>query len=94
MLLLGDLALPSHTATHTSYERACLCLSCVCLQAFVDACKFFSVGSCARPSGPLELTGESDWEVYEEVSTTLNSRSDSPGSRISVKVFLHPQILV
>lgn len=41
LLLLGDLALPSHTATHTFYKHACLCLRCVCLQAFVDPCNFW-----------------------------------------------------
>lgn len=40
--------------------------------------------------GSLKLTGESDWEVYEEVSAALRqscSQSDSPGGQISVNVF-------
>lgn len=51
-----------------------------------------SVFVCAH-LGSLKLTGESDWEVYEEVSAALRqsccdrSQSGSPGSQISVNVF-------
>ena len=84
LLLLGDPALPSRTCI----LHACMCACLKCGQALTDAYNFAFV----CPSGLLSLTGESDREVYEEVSAVLGqgccyrSQSGSPGSQASVSV--------
>lgn len=84
LLLLGGPALPSHTCI----LHACMCACLKCVRALTDACNFVFV----CPSGLLSLTGESDREVYEEVSAVLGqgccyrSQSDSPESQASVNV--------
>lgn len=75
------------------------CTTLTLFQACLRTHDTFRARSRACPSGPLQPTGESGWEVYEEVSATLQrsccycSQSGSRGSQISVKVFLHPHIL-
>lgn len=88
---LGNPALPLHTCMHP-HLPPCVCFMFLCLCWSFCGCNIECLCVCVCPSGLLQLTGESHWEVYEEVSVILRqiccycSQRDSPGSWLSVKV--------